>query len=241
MKKFIGTLLLVLLFVTTSTAQKGKFTLGADYNQNNQNYYYGYDIMYPYGYYGAAYNIQPKVGYFIADNIEIGLGYRSGEHYRETQSISYSPNGAGENYMYINSSDDTYRSLSPYVKYYFNSMFISARLSLNETSNNNLYHSPIWITDTSGVYFVEGVDINEYNYTNQDVSAEISVGYVLSYNDKIFFEPSVSVINQTGEVESIVTTTTTDGVVTEISNYDFPKSESTRFKLNIGISIRLGK
>jgi hypothetical protein len=42
-------------------------------------------------------------------------------------------------------------------------------------------------------------------------------------------------------VESIVTTTTTDGVVTETSNYDFPKSESTRFKLNIGISIRLGK
>jgi len=120
-------------------------------------------------------------------------------------------------------------------------MFISARLSLNKTSNNNLYHSPIWITDTSGVYFVEGVDVNEYNYTNQDVSAEISVGYVLSYNDKIFFEPSVSVINQTGEVESIVTTTTTDGVVTETSNYDLPKSESTRFKLNIGISIRLGK
>jgi len=241
MKKLIGTILFSILFITTSFSQKGDFTLGVDYSQNNYDYYYGYDIMYPYGYYGSTYNFQPKVGYFISDNIEIGLGYKSGEHYRETQSISYNPSGIGENHMYINSSDDKYKSLSPYVKYYFNSMFVSARFSLNETSNYNVYHNPVWITDTIGMYYVDGLDINEYNYTNQNVSSEISVGYVLSYNDKIFFEPSVSVINQTGEVESIVTATTTDGVVTETSNYDFPKSESTRFKLNIGISIRLGK
>ncbi|MEJ6748928.1 MAG: hypothetical protein QNK60_03275 [Flavobacteriales bacterium] len=240
MKKLIGTLLLSCFFIVTANAQKGKFTLGLDYQGTNNNYIYAYDI-YSYGYYGATYNFQPRIGYFVTDNIEIGLGYKSGENYRESQYIAYNPNGMGENHNYINSSDDTYRSFSPYVKYYFSSMFVSARFSLNKTSNYNMYQSPIWQIDTNGLYYVEGVDVNEYNYTNKNVSTEISVGYVLSYNDKIFFEPSVSVVNQTADVENISTTTTADGLVTEISNYNYPKSESVQFKLNIGLSLRLGK
>jgi len=85
------------------------------------------------------------------------------------------------------------------------------------------------------------VDVNEYNYTNKSIGTEISVGYVLSYNDKIFFEPSVSVVNLTGNVENISTTTTADGVVTETSNYNFPNSESTHLRLNLSVSLRLGK
>lgn len=221
-------------------AQKGQFTLGVDWSQNNQNFLYSYEI-YPYGYYGPTYNFQPKVGYFIADNIEIGLGYKSGEYYRETETVSYNPNGVGENYSYINSTNDTYKSISPYVKYYFNSMFVSARFSLNETSNYNLYNNPVWELDTNGQYYVNGMDQNEYNYTNQSINTEITVGYVLSYNDKLFFEPSVSVVNTTGDVESVVTNTSSEGIVTETSHYDFPKSESTQFRLNIGVSLRLGK
>ena len=43
MKKLIGTILFSILFITTSFSQKGDFTLGLDYSQNNQNYIYGYD------------------------------------------------------------------------------------------------------------------------------------------------------------------------------------------------------
>ena len=50
MKKLIGTILFSILFISTSFSQKGDFTLGVDYSQNNQNYIYGYDIMY-YPYY----------------------------------------------------------------------------------------------------------------------------------------------------------------------------------------------
>tara|TARA_B100000767_G_C19370988_1_gene371882 strand:- start:225 stop:458 length:234 start_codon:yes stop_codon:yes gene_type:complete len=77
-----------------------------------------------------------------------------------------------------------------------------------------MYQSPIWKIDTNSVYYLEGVDVNEYNYTIKNVITEISEGYVLSYNDKIFFEPSVSVVNQTADVERISTKTTDDKVVT---------------------------
>ena len=237
MKKLIGTILFSILFVSTSFSQKGKFNLGLDFQGSNNNIY-AYDI---YAYYGASYNFQPRIGYFITDNIEIGLGYKSGENYRESELISDNPNGVGENYEHIYSWDDTYRSLSPYVKYYFSSMFVSARISLNENSNSNSYQNPIWLSDTNGIYYLEGLDVNEYNYTNKSIGTEISVGYILSYNDKIFLEPSVSVINQTGNVEHITTTTTIDGVVTETSNYNFPNSESTHLRLNLSVSLRLGK
>jgi len=237
MKKLIGTLLLSCLFIVTANAQKGKFTLGLDFQGSNNNIY-AYDI---YAYYGATYNFQPRIGYFITDNIEIGLGYKSGENYRESELISDNPNGVGENYEHIYSWDDTYRSFSPYVKYYFSSMFVSARISLNENSNSNSYQNPIWMSDTNGIYYLEGLDLNEYNYTNKRIGTEISVGYILSYNDKIFLEPSVSVVNQTGNVEHISTTTTPDGVVTETSNYNSPNSESTHLKLNLSVSLRLGK
>lgn len=239
MKKLIGTLLLSCLFIVTTNAQKGKFTLGLDCKGSNNNIY-AYDD-YSFGYYGATYNFQPKIGYFITDNIEIGLGYKSGENYRESELISDNPNGVGENYEHIYSWDDTYRSFSPYVKYYFSSMFVSARISLNENSNSNSYQNPIWMSDTNGIYYLEGLDLNEYNYTNKRIGTEISVGYILSYNDKIFLEPSVSVVNQTGNVEHISTTTTLDGVVTETSNYNSPNSESTHLKLNLSVSLRLGK
>ena len=240
MKKLIGTILFSILFVSTSFSQKGKFTLGVDYQGTNNNNIYAYDI-YAYGYYGATYNFQPRIGYFITDNIEIGLGYKSGENYRESELISDNPNGVGENYEHIYSWDDTYRSFSPYLKYYFSSMFVSARISLNENSNSNSYQNPIWLSDTNGIYYLEGLDVNEYNYTNKSIGTEISVGYILSYNDKIFLEPSVSVINQTGNVEHITTTTTIDGVVTETSNYNSPNSESTHLRLNLSVSLRLGK
>jgi len=236
MRKLIGTILFSILFVSTSFSQKGKFNLGLDCQGSNNNIY-AYDI---YAYYGSTYNFQPRVGYFITDNIEIGLGYKSAENYRESELISYNPNAVGENYEHIYSWDDTYRSFSPYVKYYFSSMFVSARISLNENSNSNSYQNPIWLSDTNGIYYLEGLDVNEYNYTNKSIGTEISVGYILSYNDKIFLEPSVSVINQTGNVEHITTTTTIDGVVTETSNYNSPNSESTHLRLNLSVSLRLG-
>ena len=43
MMKIFITILFSLLFSTISFSQKGDFTLGLDYSQNNENYIYGYD------------------------------------------------------------------------------------------------------------------------------------------------------------------------------------------------------
>ena len=81
-----------------SFSQKGDFTLGLDYSQNNENYFYGYDVIYyPYGYYNTLnMNFQPRIGYFFNDNIEVGLAYKSGNNNNERKHISYNPSGTGD-------------------------------------------------------------------------------------------------------------------------------------------------
>jgi hypothetical protein len=241
MKNLLTTVLFSFLFFSISFSQKSDFTLGVDFSQNNQNYNYGYDIYYPYGYYyGPTYNFQPRIGYFISDNIEIGLGYKSGKNDIERTYIAYNPSGLGENYNYSNTSNYSYVSYSPYVKYYINNMFISARYSINETKNMDDSNYPIWALDTNGVYMVSSFDNYQYNYSTKTKTTEISVGYKLSYNDKIFFEPSFSVRNETGEVvsENIITTNLQDPEITEITS---PISDGNHFRVNLAVSIRLGK
>ena len=242
MKKLIGTILFSILFITTSFSQKGDFTLGVDYSQNNQNSIYGYDIMYyPYGYYNTPnMNFQPRIGYFISDNIEIGLGYKSGDNEIERTYIAYNPSGIGENYNYSNKSNYTYNSYSPYLKYYKNNMFISARFSINETNNMDNNNYPIWTLDSNGVYIVNSVDNYEYRYNTKTTTTEISIGYVLSYNKKIFLEPSFSLRKEIGEVENtnIISNNSEFPDVTEIIS---PISDATHFRLNLSLSIRLGR
>ena len=242
MKKIITTILFSLLFASISFSQKGDFTLGVEYSQNNQNYIYGYDIMYyPYGYYNTPnMNFQPRIGYFISDNIEIGLGYKSGNNDIERTYIAYNPSGTGENYSYSNKSNYSYNFYSPYLKYYKNNMFISARFSIKESNNMDNNDYPIWTLDSNGVYMVNSFDNYEYKYKSTTNTTEISVGYVLSYNDKIFFEPSFSVRKEIGEVESIniITTNSESPVVTEIIS---PITDATHFRLNLSLSIRLGR
>jgi len=242
MKIFI-TILFSLLFSTISFSQKGDFTLGLDYSQNNENYIYGYDIMfYPYGYYNTAnMNFQPRIGYFFSDNIEIGLGYKSGNNDIERTYISYNPSGTGENYSYSNRSNYSYNFYSPYFKYYNNNnMFISARLSIKESNNGDNNDYPIWNLDSNGVYMVNSFDNYEYKYNSHTTTTEISVGYLLRYNDKIFFEPSISVRKEIGEVESIniVTTNSESPVITEVIS---PITDANHFRLNLSLSIRLGR
>ena len=63
MKKITTTILFSLLFFSISFSQKGDFTLGLDYSQNNENYFYGYDVIYyiiMYYVYTQYYQIDPE-------------------------------------------------------------------------------------------------------------------------------------------------------------------------------------
>jgi hypothetical protein len=240
--KIITTILFSLIFSSISFSQKGNFTIGLDYSQNNENDIYGYDIMYyPYGYYNTInMNFQPRIGYFFSDNIEIGLAYKSGNNDIEKTYISYNPNGTGENYSYSNRSNYSYNFYSPYLKFYKNNMFISARFSIKESNNKDNNDYPIWTLDSNGVYMVNSFDNYEYKYNSHTTSTEISVGYVLRYNDKIFFEPSISIRKEIGEVKSIniVTTNSESPVITETIS---PITDANHFRLNLSLSIRLGR
>jgi len=83
-------------------------------------------------------------------------------------------------------------------------------------------------------------DNYEYKYNSHTTTTEISVGYLLRYNDKIFFEPSISVRKEIGEVESIniVTTNSESPVITEVIS---PITDANHFRLNLSLSIRLGR
>tara|TARA_B110000238_G_scaffold185484_1_gene213767 strand:- start:206 stop:565 length:360 start_codon:yes stop_codon:yes gene_type:complete len=119
-------------------------------------------------------------------------------------------------------------------------MFISARFSIKESNNKDNNDYPIWTLDSNGVYMVNSFDNYEYKYNSHTTSTEISVGYVLRYNDKIFFEPSISIRKEIGEVKSIniVTTNSESPVITETIS---PITDANHFRLNLSLSIRLGR
>lgn len=239
MNKIILTLIIAVVSVGSAFSQEGKITLGVDYSTNTAQQIYAYDIYYPYGYYGQTYKFEPRVGYFISDKIEIGFGFKAGNNEETRTLFSYNQWG-GENYEYENTSNYEYKVFSPYVKYYLNNLFLSARLSIENRSDNQKNNYPVWQADTNGVNSVAGLD--HYNYSTETLrkSTVLSVGYVLAYNSKLFFEPSISVRKDFGEVNN---KSENDFFIGEDTNTEStsPINNATHFSLNIAVGLRLGK
>jgi hypothetical protein len=239
MKKILLTLIISSFSLGITFAQKGKITLGVDYSTSASQQIYAYDLYYPYGYNSQTYKFEPRVGYFIYDNIEIGFGFKAGDNEDERTFISYNQFG-GDNYEYENTSNFDYKVFSPYVKYYLNNLFFSARFSLEKRNDNQLNNYPIWEVDTNGVNNVVGMD--HYNYSTQILrkSTVFSIGYVLAYNEKLFFEPSISIRKDFGEVNN---KSDNDFLIGEDINTEStsPINNATHFSLNIAVGLRLGK
>jgi hypothetical protein len=237
MKKILVTLIISSFSLGMTFAQKGKITLGVDYSSNATQQIYAYDIYYPYGNYGQTYKFEPRVGYFIYDNVEIGFGFKAGDNEEERTLQSYNQFG-GDNYEYENTSNYDYKVFSPYVKYYVNNLFFSARFSVEKRNDKHLNNYPIWEADTNGVSTVVGMD--HYNYSTQTLrkSSVFSIGYVLAYNEKLFFEPSISMRKDFGEVKNI---SDNDFLIGEDVNTEStsPINNATQFSLNIAVGLRL--
>ena len=239
MKKLILTLIFTTVLLSTTFAQEGKITLGVDYSTNTTQGMYAYDLYYPYGYYGHSYKFEPRVGYFISDKIEIGLGFRAGNNEETRTLFAYNQLG-GDNYEYENTSNYDYKVFSPYVKYYINNLFVSARVSIENRTDNQNNNYPVWEVDTNGVNNVVGLDHYDYSTAIIRKSSVLSIGYVLAYNSKLFFEPSISVRKDFGEVKSKSDNDfyTQEDTSTESTS---PISNATHFSLNIAVGLRLGK
>ena len=237
----IALLFLIVSLSTSLFAQKGKITLGLDYHKMDNPYVYNY-FLYPYGYYGPTYSFEPKVGYFLSDNVELGLGFKSGDDEIEHKYISSNPSGNGEVYLYNNISKSSYRTFSPYLKYYRSNFFVSARLSLNSFTNEYDNAYPVWEADINGDYSVIGLDRAEYISTTTTKTTSLKIGYALKYNEKLIFEPSFGVSKIFGEVVSKNTNTFADGSPAVIMpRTTSPISNATHFSVNLGVSLRLGK
>jgi len=235
MKK-IALLFLMVSLGTSLFAQKGKITLGVDYHKMDNPYVYN-SLVYPYGYYGPTYSFEPKVGYFISDNVEVGLGFKSGDDEIDYEYASSNPSGNGEVYLYNNISKSSYRIFSPYLKYYKSNFFVSARLSLNSFTNEYDNAYPVWEADS-----VIGLDEADHKSTTTTKTTSLKIGYALKYNEKLIFEPSIGVSKIFGEVESENTTTYADGRPPVVSpKTTSPISNATHFSVNLAVSLRLGK
>ena len=240
MKK-IALLFLMVSLGTSLFAQKGKITLGVDYHKMDNPYVYN-SLVYPYGYYGPTYSFEPKVGYFISDNVEVGLGFKSGVDEIDYEYASSNPSGNGEVYLYNNISKSSYRIFSPYLKYYKSNFFVSARLSLNSFTNEYDNAYPVWEADINGDYSVIGLDEADYKSTTTTKTTSLKIGYALEYNEKLIFEPSIGVSKIFGEVVNESTNTYADGrppVV--LPKTTSPISNATHFSVNLAVSLRLGK
>ena len=232
----IALLFLIVSLSTSLFAQKGKITLGLDYHKMDNPYVYNY-FLYPYGYYGPTYSFEPKVGYFLSDNVELGLGFKSGDDEIEYKYISSNPSGNGEVYLYNNISKSSYRTFSPYLKYYRSNFFVSARLSLNSFTNEYDNAYPVWEADS-----VIGLDEADHKSTTTTKTTSLKIGYALKYNEKLIFEPSIGVSRIFGEVVNESTNTYADGrppVV--LPKTTSPISNATHFSVNLAVSLRLGK
>ncbi len=241
MMKKIGLLFVVLVIGTASYAQKGKISIGVDYVKVDNSYIYSYDL-YPYGYYGPSYSFEPRVGWFVSDNVEIGLGFKKGDNEVEYEYTSRNPSGNGDDFTYNNMQSYSYKTFSPYVKYYKNDFFVSARISLSSKSGSYNSLNPVWEADTNGFYKVVGYDKYISETSSFVKTTSFSIGYVLSYNDRLFFEPSLGIKTNYGEVESKNENEFYyDSSIQEDNTVVSPISNSSQLSINLAVSLRLGK
>ena len=180
MKKIITITLLSFLTIFSTSAQegessmKGKYLLGA------------YTPVASVGWSNIA--LTPSVGYFLTDNIAVGLGF------------SYSSdddNGDATTFdgQYIDKS----LSLSPYVRYYMNDkLFINAGFGI---SNGSLVNN--W-NDGSTSYSDET--------KTSAFGLNVGAGLSLMWGERVAIEPAFLIVTSSSsmEVKDGNTTTTTD-------------------------------
>ena len=167
---------------------------------------------------------------------------KSGDDEIEYKYISSNPSGNGEVYLYNNISKSSYRTFSPYLKYYKSNFFVSARLSLNSFTNEYDNAYPVWEAAINGDYSVIGLDEADHKSTTTTKTTSLKIGYALKYNEKLIFEPSIGVSKIFGEVVNESTNTYADGrppVV--LPKTTSPISNATHFSVNLAVSLRLGK
>ena len=160
MKKLFTLLLISIFAINTTCAQvegEGTWILGATTELSNAPW--------------SQIAMQPTIGYFISDNMAVGLGFSLASSSQDTEMPDL---GNGE-YTITNSTSDM--SIGPWMRYYLGEMmFVNAGVALGSGSTK-------WSTTESGA------DPSSTTDKTASMDLEIGAGASILWGDHIAFEP----------------------------------------------------
>lgn len=160
MKKIFTMLTVVAISTTLSFAQQGSVAIGVGSNLADVSW--------------QNYSLTPTVGYFITDNMMVGMGFSMGS---ESDSYdSFDPTG---NDITIDTKVSG-MSLSPFFRYYMNDAFFG-KFGMTIASMSDVDGDNEMKTSTFGLGF--------------------GVGYSLMWNEKVCIEPSFGIETGSGSTE----------------------------------------
>ena len=159
MKKLFTFLMVVAMSTTTAFSQAGSFAIGVGSNMANTSW--------------QDYNLEPTVGYFMSDNMMVGMGFNFGS------STVTNDNGTPDDADDDIDTKTSGLSLSPFFRYYLNEMFYA--------------HGGIGLT--TGSTKVGDADAT----TTSSFDLDAGVGLSLMWNEKVAIEPSLGLAIGSGE------------------------------------------
>ena len=163
MKKLFTMLTVVAISTTMSLAQEGTVAIGVGSDFADVSW--------------QEYSLTPTVGYFVADNMMIGMGF-----YLGSTSSSYEGVGSTGNVVTYDTKISG-MELSPFLRYYMNDAFFG-QAGIVMTSSSN----------TDGDEFVEDTKISTFGI-------QAAVGYSLMWNDKVCIDPYFGIETGSGSSE----------------------------------------
>lgn len=171
MKKLFTMLTVVAISTTLSFAQQGSVAIGVGSNLADVSW--------------QNYSLTPTVGYFISDNMMVGMGFAMG-----SESDTYDSFDASGNEITIDTKVSG-MSLSPFFRYYINDALFG-KFGMTIASMSDADGDNEMSTSTFGLAF--------------------GVGYSLMWNEKVCIEPSFGIETGSGstEITNGSTTVSTD-------------------------------
>jgi hypothetical protein len=171
MKKLFTMLMVVAIATTTAFSQGGTFAIGVGSDIADQSW--------------QDYRLKPTVGYFISDNMMVGLGF--GLTSGSVEQLDQNGNGI-DDMVDIGTSA---MKLSPFFRLYLGEyFFLNAGISLSSGSSDSQV-----MNSNNSAYIVEATSTSS---TDIDLGAGLS----LMWNEKIAIEPSLGMVIGSNEGSS---------------------------------------
>ena len=165
MKKLFTMLTVVAISTTLSFAQQGTVILGANTQLSNAPW--------------SQVIMTPSVGYFVSDQMAIGLGFSLG-----TSSEDDELDNGTDSWTETESSSEM--SISPWMRFYLNEIFfINAGITLGSGSGTDKTTDK----DLSGWTDSEGILVSEKKDKDASFDLDIGAGASILWGKHIAFEP----------------------------------------------------